>query len=98
MPSCKLPPLQTPVLRTYNVGLQFEGSTRETRRQNEAAANQIIWDLQQEVRDKITIERVDQAIELLRSHPKWKGTKGAAHLAKALGDRSNLGQPPGCLS
>jgi hypothetical protein len=35
---------------------------------------------------------VDQAIELLRSRPKWDGTKGAAHLAKALGERSNLGQ------
>jgi hypothetical protein len=35
---------------------------------------------------------VDQAIELLRDHPDWDGTKGAAHLAKALGDRSNLGQ------
>jgi 2-oxo-4-hydroxy-4-carboxy--5-ureidoimidazoline (OHCU) decarboxylase len=74
------------------VGLQFEGNTRATRRQNELTANHIIRELQQEVRDKITRDRVDQAIELLRAHPEWDGTKGAAHLAKALGERSNLGQ------
>ncbi|MFQ5977215.1 MAG: hypothetical protein ACE5OZ_03660 [Candidatus Heimdallarchaeota archaeon] len=92
MSSCDLPSLQTPVLRTYQVGLRFEGSTRETRRQHELTANQIIRELQQEARKKITSERVDQAIELLRSHPEWDGTQGAASLAKALGERSNLGQ------
>ncbi|MFQ5977222.1 MAG: hypothetical protein ACE5OZ_03695 [Candidatus Heimdallarchaeota archaeon] len=92
MASCDLPSLQAPVLRTYQVGLRFEGNTRVARRQNESAANQIIRDLQQELRNKITMERVDQAIDLLRTHPEWDGTKGAAHLAQALGERSNLGQ------
>ena len=92
MVSCVLPSLQAPVLRTYQVGLRFEGSTREARRQNEFTANQIIRELQQEARNKITTDRVDQTIELLRTHPEWEGTKGVAHLAKALGDRSNLGQ------
>ncbi|MHA2494667.1 MAG: hypothetical protein ACXAEI_04200 [Candidatus Hodarchaeales archaeon] len=92
MSACALPSLQAPVLRTYQVGLRFEGSRRETRRQNEGTANQIIRELQQEARDKITMGRVDQAIELLRTHPEWDGTKGAAHLAKALDERSNLGQ------
>ncbi|MFQ5976812.1 MAG: hypothetical protein ACE5OZ_01620 [Candidatus Heimdallarchaeota archaeon] len=92
MALCALPSLQAPVLRTYQVGLRFEGSTRETRRQNELTANQIIRELQQEARSKITGARVDQAIDLLRTHPEWEGTQGAAHLAKALGDRSNLGQ------
>ncbi|MFQ5976928.1 MAG: hypothetical protein ACE5OZ_02205 [Candidatus Heimdallarchaeota archaeon] len=92
MSACDLPSLQAPVLRTYEVGLRFKGSTRETRRQNELTANQIIRELQQEARNKITRARVDQTIELLRAHPEWDGTQGAAHLAKALGDRSNLGQ------
>ncbi|MFQ5976592.1 MAG: hypothetical protein ACE5OZ_00505 [Candidatus Heimdallarchaeota archaeon] len=92
MASCELPSLQAPVLRTYQVGLRFEGNGRASRRQNELVANQIIRELQQEARNKITRDRVDQAIELLRAHPEWDGTKGAAHLAKALGERSNLGQ------
>lgn len=92
MSSCDLPFLQTPVLRTYQVGLRFEGSARATRRQNELIANHIIREVQQELRNKITMERVDQAIELLRTHPEWEGTKGAAHLAQAIGERSNLGQ------
>jgi 2-oxo-4-hydroxy-4-carboxy--5-ureidoimidazoline (OHCU) decarboxylase len=74
------------------MGLRFEGSTRVTRRQNELTANHIVRELQQKARNKITMDRVDQAIELLRAHPEWDGTQGAAHLAKALGDRSNLGQ------
>ncbi|MFQ5976551.1 MAG: hypothetical protein ACE5OZ_00290 [Candidatus Heimdallarchaeota archaeon] len=92
MASCALPSLQAPVLRTYKVGLRFEGTTRELRRQNELTANQIIRELQQEARNKITTDRVDQAIELVRAHPEWEGTQGAAYLAKALDDRSNLGQ------
>ncbi|MFQ5979051.1 MAG: hypothetical protein ACE5OZ_13070 [Candidatus Heimdallarchaeota archaeon] len=92
MSSCELPSLQAPVIRTYQVGLRFEGSGRESRRQNELTANQIIRELQQEARNKITKDRIDLAIELLRAHPRWDGTKGAAHLAKAFGERSNLGQ------
>ena len=95
MSSCAFPSLQAPVLRTYQVGLRFEGSTRIARQQNELTANHIIRELQQKARNKITMDRVDQAIELLRAHPEWDGTKGAAHLAKALGDRSNLGKPLG---
>ncbi len=92
MSSAAFPSLQTPVIRTYQVGLRFEGQTRDVRRQQEVQANQIIRELQHTLHEKITAERAEQAITVLRRHPGWSGTTGAAKLAKVLADRSNIGQ------
>ena len=84
--------LSSPVLRTYEVGVRLEGSSRTIRRENERRATQIIRALQQELRERVTPERVDQALAYLRTNSKLSGTTGAAHLAKLMQDRSNLGQ------
>ncbi|MFX1512048.1 MAG: hypothetical protein ACFFCQ_05645, partial [Promethearchaeota archaeon] len=84
--------LTSPVLRTYEVGLRFEGLSCTTRRKNQRRAIQIIKTLQQELWERLTPERVDQALTYIRTNPKVSGTTGAAHLAKLIQDRSNLGQ------
>ncbi|MHA2272833.1 MAG: hypothetical protein ACXACI_13285 [Candidatus Hodarchaeales archaeon] len=86
------PSLETEVTRTYRVGMRFNGVSREERRHQEREANKIIRELQQAIREKITPERLDQTITLLREEPALKGTTGAAYVGAAIKDRSNLGQ------
>jgi len=59
--------LETIVTRTYTTGLVFQGATRNERRQNEKKANEIILGLQQLINDKITADKMDQTLELIRS-------------------------------
>ncbi len=86
--------LTTQVTRTYTTGLRFEGNNRKDRRNNELQANTIICELQQQIRKKITEEKVDSTLDIVRQQqqPQLQGTKGAAVLAKKYKDRSNLGQ------
>lgn len=84
--------LTTHVTRTYTTGLRFEGNNRKDRRNNELQANTIICELQQQIRNKITEEKVDSTLDIVRHQPQLQGTKGAAVLAKKYKDRSNLGQ------
>ena len=84
--------LETIVTRTYTVGLVFQGATRTEQRKNEKKANEIVRGLQQLINDKITAEKMDQTLELIRQEPTWQGTTGAAKIAAYFNDRSNIGQ------
>ena len=84
--------LEQTVKRTYTIGVRFEGSTREQRRQNELRANNIIKGLQQTIGEIITPAKMDEALEFIRQKGKMSGTKGAATLASYFKDRTNLGQ------
>ncbi len=84
--------LTTKVTRTYTTGLRFEGKDAKERKAHEKQANNIITNLQRQIEEKITEEKVDRSLELIRAQPRLKGIKGAAVLAKEFNDRSNLGQ------
>ena len=84
--------LETPVTRTYTVGLRFEGHTRIERRANELQASMIIRELQQTVVEKITPGKMDCVLKLVRDQPTLTGTKGASRVAELYADRSNIGQ------
>ena len=84
--------LNTPVVHTYTVGVQCEGETRQERRVNELQANAIVKQLQEQATEKITFPAINTALTLVHNEPTLHGTSGAARLAQALQDRSNLGQ------
>ena len=84
--------LEKGVTRTYDVGIRYQGETREKRRINKEKVNEIVSFLQHQAFDKITADKVEKALELVRENPKWSGTHGAAKLAFQLKDRSNIGQ------
>ena len=84
--------LQSPVTRTYITGLRFEGTTRKDRRAKEQQANTIVRDLQKQISEKITPNKMNETIDFVRKQKNLSGTKGAAVLAKMFNDRSNLGQ------
>jgi hypothetical protein len=84
--------LQSPVTRTYTTGLRFEGTDRKERRAKEQQANTIVRDLQKQIGEKITPDRMDETLDFVREQKNHSGTKGAAVLAKKFNDRSNLGQ------
>lgn len=84
--------LERIVKRTYTIGLRFEGATRKERRQNELRANDIVKGLQEAIGDKITPEKMDETLAIVRQDGNLSGAKGAAKLAAYFRDRSNLGQ------
>jgi hypothetical protein len=86
------PPLKASVTRTYTTGLRFEGTSRKNRRTNEQLANTIVCDLQKQIRTKITPDKMDKTLDVVREQKDLSGTKGAAVIAKLFNDRSNLGQ------
>lgn len=80
------------VIHTYEVDLIFKGSTVIERRYQERQTHDIIQYLQQFQRDKLTDQVVDTAIQTLCAKDEIHGTFASAKIAKAVGDRSNLGQ------
>ncbi len=81
--------LERIVKRTYTIGLRFEGATRKERRQNELRANDIVKGLQEAIMDKITSEKMDETLALVRQDGNLSGVKGAAKLAAYFKDRMN---------
>lgn len=84
--------LTSPVVRTYTVGVRFDGDSPKERQAVESKAFQIVTDLQRQVRAKLTTDRMEEAITQVRKNPFWHGTTGASRLAELFSDRSNLGQ------
>lgn len=83
----------TSVKRSYKVGLRFDEETPHKARDVEKQANTIVRRYQEIVQNKIVNQNmVDHAYELLDEDPSLSGTHGARHLAKKVGDGSNIGQ------
>lgn len=80
------------VTRSYVVGLTFPGETAQQRRERELFAAAIVLGYQQELYQKLTPERVQQACGIVKEQPYLSGTRGSASLRRELGDCSNLGE------
>ena len=88
----QLPAITSKVLRTYDVGVRFLDTDRTERKKTAKKANSIIKDLQMEAFSRITPQRVDQTLKMVRADPKLQGVFGVSKVAETLGDRDNISQ------
>lgn len=78
------------IKKSYKVGMRFSG---DHPRKLEKQANALVRRHQEIVQEKILDNQmVEQAYKLLDENPGLSGTFGARHLAKKVGDGSNIGQ------
>ncbi|MCG3254909.1 MAG: hypothetical protein KAU62_02390, partial [Candidatus Heimdallarchaeota archaeon] len=81
---------QTLVTRTYQMGVRFEG-TREDRRKDEKEANQRIKGLQVQQEDIIRDKKaINAAMVLARTDPNLSAKMGASSISKITRNSRNI--------